>query len=96
MRMQLRPDYLTSEDRVTSVKLNRVLDIMQGLSEALVERAKESKKLMAELEKEQKELCGPYYNEVLALIGKISAEHYYYHYFYFDLMNNNKNNSSST
>jgi hypothetical protein len=51
-----KPDYLTSEDRVTSVKLNRVLDIMQGLSEALVERAKESKKLMAELEKEQKEL----------------------------------------
>ena len=56
MRMLHKPDYLTSDDRTTAVKLNRVLDIMQGLSEALVERAKESKKLMAELEKEQKEL----------------------------------------
>ena len=56
MRMQHKPDYLTSDDRTTAVKLNRVLDIIRGLSEALVERSKESKKLMAELEKEQKEL----------------------------------------
>ncbi len=52
MRMQLRPDYLTSEDRVTAVKLNRVLDIISGLNEAMIERVKEAKKLTDILEKE--------------------------------------------
>ena len=52
MRMQLRPDYLTSEDGVTSVKLNRVLDIISGLNEAMIERVKEAKKLTDILEKE--------------------------------------------
>jgi len=53
MRMQLRPDYLTSEDRVTAVKLNRVLDIISGLNEAMIERVKEAKKLTDILEKER-------------------------------------------
>lgn len=51
--MQLKPDYLTSEDRETSVKLNRVLDIICGLNEAMIERVIEAKKLTDILEKER-------------------------------------------
>ena len=50
--MQHKPDYLTSDDRTTAVKLNRVLDIISGLNEAMIERVKEAKKLTDILEKE--------------------------------------------